>query len=202
MRTDVSALYIDPRGPYPKMLADCWDEARDARNYAGPNPVVAHPPCGPWGAMRHLSSQRQDSSCGPAAVASVQRWGGVLEHPAGSSLWSHCGLPRPGADADLFEPDGFTIEVEQVAWGHVARKRTWLYFVGVRLSPVLLGLRTGGMPTHWCWGTHKPGQKSTMPPGVKSASKEQRRRTPLAFAEWLIELASRARCDGSGPLRS
>ena len=50
LRTDVSAkLYVDPRGPYPKLVADWWDEARDARNYAGPNPVVAHPPCQRWG---------------------------------------------------------------------------------------------------------------------------------------------------------
>jgi len=31
LRTDVSALYVDPRGPYQKLLADCWDKARDAR---------------------------------------------------------------------------------------------------------------------------------------------------------------------------
>ena len=28
----VAALYVDPRGPYPKMLGvECWNEARDAR---------------------------------------------------------------------------------------------------------------------------------------------------------------------------
>ena len=41
LRTDVSVLYVDPRGPYPKLVADWWDAERDARNYAGPNPVVA-----------------------------------------------------------------------------------------------------------------------------------------------------------------
>lgn len=46
MRTDVAALYVDPRGPYPKLVAEWYDAARDARTYEGPLPVVAHPPCG------------------------------------------------------------------------------------------------------------------------------------------------------------
>ena len=42
----IAALYIDPRGPYPKMAeVDCWDETRDARLYDGPHAIVAHPPC-------------------------------------------------------------------------------------------------------------------------------------------------------------
>jgi hypothetical protein len=47
----VDALYVDPKGIYPRLLGPehCWDEARDARTYAGPGPVVAHPPCQRWG---------------------------------------------------------------------------------------------------------------------------------------------------------
>jgi len=71
VRADVSALYVDPRGPYPRLLADCWDEVRDAKLYAGPNPVVAHPPCGPWGKLRGLYSGH-DKDCGIRAVAQVQ----------------------------------------------------------------------------------------------------------------------------------
>jgi hypothetical protein len=162
---------------------ECWDEMRDARTYGGPYPVVAHPPCGAWGAMRFVNKY-QDASGGPAAVDAVRRWGGVLEQPKGSLLWAHCGLPLPGEFPDA--SGGIAIEVAQVDWGHPARKRTWLYFVGCRPFGPYPHPRE---PTHWCWGTHAPGQKSTMPAGVKAASAQQRRRTPPAFAEWLVSIA-------------
>lgn len=194
LRTDVSALYIDRLGPYPKLVADCWDEARDAFFYDGPNPVVAHPPCGPWSSLRHLSHADQDErDCGPRAVEQVRQFGGVLEQPAGSRLWA-CGLPPVDHPFEIYDDwDGFSIEIEQVAWGHVARKRTWLYLVVPDRERVLAAVRTGGAPTHWCSGTHTPRQRGTVPPGIKVCSAQQRRRTPVAFAEWLIELAASAR---------
>jgi hypothetical protein len=189
----IAALYIDPRGPYPSLPGvDCWDERRDARTYAGPWPVVAHPPCGPWGRLKHLY-EGGEHDCAPRAVAQVRAFGGVLEHPARSGLWSAVGLPRPGELPDPF--GGFSLEVDQSAWGHVARKRTWLYIVGVDRALALAGVRTGGEPTHWASGSRvNPSRPSTrqgspVPAGMKVCSAQQRRRTPPAFAAWLLELA-------------
>lgn len=178
----VAALYVDRLGPYPKLLGPefCWDEARDAKTYAGPWPVVAHPPCGPWGRLRFLC-KFQDASCGPRAVEHVRAWGGVLEHPADSALWRHCRMPRPGELPDEF--GGRTYRVDQCAWGHSCRKPTWLYVVGVEPRQVLAGLRTGGTPTHRVTS----GPRG---PVLPSAHAAMRRRTPIAFAEWLISLAS------------
>jgi hypothetical protein len=184
----IAALYIDPRGPYPKMDdVDCWDEARDATLYPGPWPVVAHPPCGPWGRLRHLS-RFQHADCGPRAVEQVRAFCGVLEHPCDSRLWRVCDLPPPGGLPDAW--GGYTVEVCQVDWGHVARKRTWLYIVRVPRSALVFP--PPREPTHWVAGgrvaspTHR---RTLVPPGIKVCSAQQRRRTPPAFAEYLVSLA-------------
>jgi hypothetical protein len=191
---NVAALYIDPRGPYPALLGPelCWDEARDERLYAGPWPVVAHPPCGPYCKQRH-NYRGSEHDCAIRAVDQVRRWGGVLEQPAGSKLWDLCGLApvshTPSACFDLH--GGWSMEVEQVRWGHPARKRTWLYIVGATALPPIPSPRD---PTHWCSGGRKrsKGSGGLVPPGIKVCSAQQRRRTPEAFARWLIALARTA----------
>jgi hypothetical protein len=168
----VAALYIDARGPYPKLLGAnmCWDESKDARLYQGPWPVVAHPPCGPWSSMKGLY-RGGGKELALVALDQVRRWGGVLEHPITSGLWK---LVMP------------TLVVEQVDWGHVARKRTGLYLSGVLSVP---SRPPPGIPTHWCSGTHTPGARGKPPAGIKICSAQQRRRTPVAFAGWLIQVA-------------
>jgi hypothetical protein len=177
----IAALYVDPRGPYPQIPgADCWDERRDAKRYDGPNPVVAHPPCGPWSKLRHLCT-RQDPECGPRAVAQVRAHGGVLEHPEHSKLFAEFGLPVGHESPDDY--GGRTYLIRQVAWGHVCEKPTWLYVVGVPPKLVLAGIRTGGVATHCvCTG---PRQRERLP----VASKPLKRRTPPLLALWLVSLA-------------
>lgn len=185
----VAALYVDPRGPYSAMSGvDCWDEARDARLYEGPHPIVAHPSCGPWGKMRHLCTQ-QDPSCGLHAIRQVHMCGGVVEHPAFSRLWDYVGLPKPGEVPD--HRGGRTYEVCQVDWGHVARKRTWLYVVGVDQRYVLRRLRERcgtGVATK-CISRDARRQSSRL----KRATPLECLRTPQPFADFLVALARRVR---------
>lgn len=186
----IAALYIDPRGPYPKLPGvDAWDETRDARGYPGPGPVIVHPPCGPWGLLAEFC-RLQDSTLAPLAVGQVRGFGGVLEHPVGSRLWEHCNLPPPGEGPD--EHGGVTIRVEQVAWGHTCRKPTLLYLVGCDLDFVRATIRTGGTPTHGISSKARRG-------ALLAPSSAARRKTPLAFAEWLVAIARTA--DLSRPFR-
>jgi hypothetical protein len=144
--TVIAALYVQKDGAYFGLPdVDPWDEERDARQYAGPWPVVAHPPCQKWCQLAPLNASRldayyvgDDGGCFAAALNAVRRFGGVLEHPALSYAWDAYELPRPvpGGWTGSFFDSGYTTEVAQVAYGHEARKRTWLYAVGCEL-PVL-----------------------------------------------------------------
>lgn len=186
LSTGVTALYVDPRGPYPRLVADWYDAERDALSYAGKRPVVAHPPCGPWSNLARLHKRTEEIAFAPHAVATVQRCGGVLEHPGGSILFQACKLPRPGDPIDRH--GGFTIEVHQCDWGHPARKRTWLYIVG--LEDELPKRPPPREPTHWASGSRN-APRGAVPPGIKVCSGPQRRRTPPAFAAWLVSVALR-----------
>lgn len=137
----IAALYVSKNGSYASLpTVDLWDESRDARSYAGPYPVVAHPPCQRWGRFYagqplHIkrTGQRKklgdDGGCFAAALASIREWGGVVEHPCDSQAWNHFGLNRPPREGGWISADfqgGWTCCIEQGRYGHYARKPTWL----------------------------------------------------------------------------
>ena len=177
----VAALYVDPNGPYPRLCSNWYDKERGAENYAGPWPVVAHPPCGPWSRLKHFCT-KQDPQAALTAVDQVLKFGGVLEHPAGSSLWSHCGLPSPFKKLPALVPRVWSLEVNQVNWGHECLKTTWLLFVGVnpRQVPELPPARE---PVKVVTTSLKTADRR---PNI---SWRKRHLTPPAFAEWLLKTA-------------
>lgn len=184
----IAALFVEKRGVYYGLPeVDPWDESRDARLYAGPWPVVAHPPCRLWTNFAILNYKRyggrynqpgNDGGCFASALASVERFGGVLEHPAFSRAWSSFRLDPPMRGTWQRSRAGFVCEVWQSAYGHRARKRTWLYYVGSEQPPELDWSR----PT----GTHQIGWFDRIKPTL---SKCEASRTPVAFRDELIRLA-------------
>ena len=119
------------------------------------------------------------------AVRHVQRFGGVLEHPAESTLWAHMGLPLPGRAPDQY--GGWTAQIRQCDWGHKAEKLTWLYIVGVH-PDALPELPPPSEPI----GVIKP-QRGVPRDGRKIVTKAEREHTPPALARWLVDLAARCR---------
>lgn len=143
----VAALYVETDGAYFGLPGvDPWDEARDARKYAGPHPVVAHPPCQRWGRFWHGSTRKphqfekgDDGGCFAAALGSVLRWGGVIEHPADSHAWDAFMIPKPPRDGGWTPvvQGVWTCCVYQGHYGHLAGKPTWLIAARVGLPPEL-----------------------------------------------------------------
>lgn len=144
----IAALYVEPDGAYFGLDGvDPWDEARDARKYAGPHSVVAHPPCQRWGRFWHGSTRKphqfkmgDDNGCFEAAYWSVVTHGGVLEHPADSHAWEEFGIPKPPRSGGWFYaslgygmPPAWTCCVYQGHYGHLAGKATWLFACGMEM---------------------------------------------------------------------
>ena len=114
----VAVLWTDPKSYYYWLYpaVECWDARKDARKYAGPWPIIAHPPCGSWGCLKRFS--RQPKEDGIISIDFVHKYGGVVEQPLGSQLFRLHG--RPDARIEV---------VDQRVYGHKLRKRTLLYFV-------------------------------------------------------------------------
>ena len=188
----IAALFVQAGGCYFGLEGvDPWDEKRDARLYAGPWPVVAHPPCQLWVNFAALNFKRyggehnrpgNDGGCFASALASVRRWGGVLEHPAFSNAFEAHGIQRPRwLRWGEVGPGEWVCEVWQSAYGHAARKRTWLFYKGDE-----------PMPLRWerPSGTHQIGWFDRIKPTL---SKRAASATPALFRDELLLLARSAR---------
>lgn len=146
----IAALYVRTSGPYfGDTRIDPWDETRDARKYAGPLPVIAHPPCQRWGkfyagspAVIRKTGIRQklgdDGGCFQHAIWAARTFGGVVEHPFTSKAWPYFGLSIPKREGGWVPTDdgfdGWTCCVEQGQYGHYARKPSLLAVYGVDQS--------------------------------------------------------------------
>lgn len=201
----VAALFVDACGCYAgRADVDAWPEARDARLYRGPWPVVAHPPCQRWGRFWHGSTRKphqfrlgEDAGCFASALTAVRNYGGVLEHPAGSRAWEYFGLRKPRAGEGWIQADafgGWTCQIDQKHYGHSAPKPTWLY-VAHTARPSLNWTKSDRTPPQWMidrYGERKArhiGQVAMI--GGKDKTRI-RNATPLDFRDVLLRIASSA----------
>ena len=188
----IAALYVDTRGVYSELGLDVWGGHRergqlvidrDARAYAGPSPVIAHPPCERWG--RYWSG-------GPSAK--VRRWGGVLEHPEASHAWRAFDLARPPRSGGWIPADdlgGWTCCVAQGKYGHRAQKLTWLYAFGTKPRDLDWGPTPGLVRLDRGYHSAEERRRSAPAERAPRLSSHELAATPRPFAELLIEIATR-----------
>ena len=199
----IAALFVATGGCYFGLdHVDPWDEQRDARKYAGPWPVVAHPPCerygrywfgGPSAKVRRRAGD--DGGCFAAALAAVHKWGGVLEHPEASHAWRVFDIAAPPRFGVWIAADfvgGWTCCVEQGHYGHRARKATWLYTVGTHLPELAWGASAAGFRLDDGFHSADERRKARRNGTVSRLSRRECSATPHAFRDLLIAMAESA----------
>lgn len=204
----IAALFVETGGCYFGLPdVDPWDVSRDARSYAGPYPVVAHPPCERWGRYWHGSPRKPfqyklgaDQGCFHAALAAVRNFGGVLEHPKDSRAWAWFGLsipPNMGGWVKADQHGGWTCCVEQGHYGHFARKATWLYAKDADLPDLIWGPAEQRLPQY---AIERYGYAKARRIGVMAAigGKDKtviRNATPAPFRDLLLGIAMTNKAD-------
>lgn len=203
--TSIAALYVETGGVYCGLPGvETWDEARDARNYSGPNPVVAHPPCQRWGRFWHGSTRKphqyklgDDGGCFEAAFKSLKRWGGVLEHPAHSRAWDAFAIlkPKAGVGWQFDRQHGVWVcHVEQGNYGHASRKGTWLIACGMQRETLPELDWSKGVQRLPQWMVDRYGYQKARRIGVVAmvGGKNKtriRNTTPVPFRDVLVSIA-------------
>lgn len=207
----VAALFIETAGCYANCEAvelwsattfnDRYEIQRDARAYAGPHPVIAHPPCERWGRFWHGSTRKphqfqmgDDGGCFAHALSCVQVYGGVLEHPADSHAWRWFGLRPPVRGHAGWQDAGhgcITCYVDQGNYGHDARKPTWLLASKIEPLKMIWGEGAQQLPQ---WMIDRYGYAKARRIGVTAMKggklkKRNRQATPPVFRDALLQLA-------------
>lgn len=176
----VTILFVRVDSPYKTMDGvECYDSERNALTFSGDSPIVAHPPCRAWGVLSHMAKPREgERELALWAVDVVRRNGGVLEHPHGSRLWKEKPLPQAGEFPDEF--GGFTVEIDQYWFGHVANKPTKLYICGCQQADLpAIPFKSG-----------KAEKSMTgQVPGTRRCTQYEREYTPTLLREWLVNVA-------------
>lgn len=203
----IAALYVESGGCYFDLDGvDPWDAARDARHYAGPWPVVAHPPCQRWGRYSEshpivgkVARTGDDDGCFAHALRTVRTYGGVIEHPKDSKAFGEkygYGLGKPKATGWSRSNDGvgWICQVEQGHYGHFARKATWLYVAHCDLPSLIWGkseqrIHPVALARHGYAKARRIGVMAMV--GGKDKTRI-RNATPIPFRDLLLGIAATA----------
>ena len=173
-------VYFVAKNSYYRLLPDLdlFDLQRNALSTISNAPAIYHPPCRSWGRLRQFAKTPSGEHwLAVWAILRIWRYGGVLEHPAGSKLWSFMKLARPGQRYDFH--GGFSVSLNQSWFGYPAKKNTWLYIVGCEISDL------PEMPL--CFNAiTKTVSGSKNRNVLKELSHSERSRTTLQFNEYLV----------------
>lgn len=171
----IAALFVRKTSHYTGIEGvDCFNEDRDALTWCGGVPGVFHPPCRAWGKLKAFANPRPgERELAVWSMLMVRKFGGVVEHPISSGLWRASGCIGYGMRDEF---GGVLFPIMQSWFGHRAPKMTGLYLVGAPIPDL-----------------EKQYSDCLVRGRVESMCKQERERTPLPLARWLVDLAASCR---------
>lgn len=173
----ISILFTQKNSVYQQLKQDCWNIEKNALSWPGGNPIIAHPPCRLWGTLRGLAKHTPgEKYLAVWSINQIRKWGGILEHPRNSRLWTYLKLPKPGS---YDEYGGWTLNIQQNWFGHKCRKNTFLYIKGISPGSIPDYPISLNAITHIIGGGKNPSKKQM--------GKKENESTPIEFAKWLIK---------------
>ncbi len=122
----ITILCADKNSNYFKVhrAVNIFDEKRNAFTYEGTDRVIAHPPCAQWCRMKNFANKSQvNIELAAFCIDKVKKNGGILEQPAGSSMFKYFGIKH-------------NFSFYQCIFGYPAKKHTWLFTNNVYMLPL------------------------------------------------------------------
>lgn len=116
----------------------------------------------------------------------------MLEHPEASHAWRAFGLIPPlrgGGWSVADDLGGWTCCVEQGAYGHRARKATWLYAVGCQLPQLTWRAEGDFVRLEPGYHSAEERRRAIKTGACQRISHRQRRATPPEFRDVLLAMA-------------
>lgn len=87
---NISVLFVRKDSVYKTLGVDCWDIERDATNWPGGNPLIAHPPCRAWGKLSGFAKPREgEKELAINSIELIRKWGGGIRTPGGKSALAY-----------------------------------------------------------------------------------------------------------------
>jgi hypothetical protein len=161
------------------LKCEVYDIERNALTCKVKKACIYHPPCRTWGRLRKQTILHPgEHLLSVWSILRIWKYGGVLEHPAGSTLWKLMKLPIPGTKPDIH--NGFSVSLDQSWFGHKCKKNTWVYICGCSLGEIPQLELSLDLVTHKIGNSKKNS-------GLKELDKAKFSQTPVKFAKWLIE---------------
>jgi len=171
--------FISSKGYYPSLNCDCFDINRNALTTSNYLPGVYHPPCKSWGKLKSFANfVPGEHYLGLWSFLRILRYGGVLEHPSGSYLFSKYIIPYCKsvnyANCGVFS-------IDQNWFGAKFRKRTLIFYFGCNLIDIPSFPLSFNAITHSVSGSNKSSF-------LKNSTHLERIITPLSLNLFLLSI--------------